>query len=202
MATARPHGRDAVREALIEAAIGCIMDEGLDVSVRHLARRAGVNHGLVHVYFENKQALLSAAIDEIHARSSLELDEAGFPPPDLASRRGGELARAVARIQLDGGEGLGSSNPISTAWKAALSNARPDLDAETIDSMVAMASALGLGWALFADHLSELLGVSAEQRLAIDRQVSELIAELGGLPGAGGAPPNRNSRDPRDRAIE
>ncbi len=179
---ARPFGRDAVREALIEATIECIMEEGLGVSVRRIAERAGVNHGLVHAYFENKQGLLSAAIDAINERASHELDDDGYPPPDLASRRGGELARAIARIQLDSGKDLGSSNPISSAWKTALSTSRPDLTAEEIDTKVATASALGLGWALFADHLGDLLGVDAEQRLALDAHVSSVIADLGGLP--------------------
>ncbi len=178
----RPFGRDAVREALIQATIDFIMEEGLDVSVRRISARARVNHGLVHAYFENKQGLLSAAIDAINERASLEADDEGFPPPDLASRRGGELARAVARIQLDRGKDLGTSNPISAAWRAALANSRPDLTGEQIDTMVATASALGLGWALFADHLCDLLGVGAEQRLTLDAHVSSVIAELGGLP--------------------
>ncbi len=178
----RPFGRDAVRDALIESTIDFIMEEGLDVSVRRIAARAGVNHGLVHMYFENKQGLLSAAVDAINERASDEVDDDGFPPPDLASRRGGELARAVARIQLDRGKDLGSSNPISSAWRAALSSSRPDLSSTQIDTMVATASALGLGWALFADHLSELLGIDSEQRLLLDAHVSSVIADLGGLP--------------------
>lgn len=187
--SARPFGRDAVREALIEATIEFIMDEGLGVSVRRIAERAGVNHGLVHVYFENKQGLLSAAVDAINERASQELDDEGYPPPDLASRRGGELARAIARIQLDSGKDLGSSNPISSAWKTALSRSRPDLAGEEIDTMVATASALGLGWALFADHLGDLLGVDPEQRLALDAHVSAVIADLGGLPWPGPGSP-------------
>ncbi|MEZ5378690.1 MAG: TetR family transcriptional regulator [Acidimicrobiales bacterium] len=179
---ARPFGRDAVCDALIDATIAFIMEEGLDVSIRRIAARAGVNHGLVHAYFENKQGLLSAAVDAINQRASLEVDDDGFPPPDLASRRGGELARAVARIQLDQGKDLGSSNPISSAWRAALASSRPDLTSTEIDTMVATASALGLGWALFADHLSDLLGVDTEQRLALDTHVSSVIAQLGGLP--------------------
>ncbi|MEZ5229932.1 MAG: TetR family transcriptional regulator [Acidimicrobiales bacterium] len=132
---ARPFGRDAVCDALIDATIAFIMEEGLDVSIRRIAARAGVNHGLVHAYFENKQGLLSAAVDAINQRASLEVDDDGFPPPDLASRRGGELARAVARIQLDQGKDLGSSNPISSAWRAALASSRPDLTSTEIDTM-------------------------------------------------------------------
>ncbi len=178
----RPVGREAVMQALIEATIEFIVEEGLDVPVRRIADRAGVNHGLVHAYFENKQGLLSAAADTINHRASLDADIDGFPPPDLASRRGGELAKAVARIQLDGGTDLFSSNPISTAWRAALARTRSDLDGDEIDAMVAMASTLGLGWALFSDHLTNLLDLDPVRRHELDARVAALVAELGGLP--------------------
>jgi AcrR family transcriptional regulator len=178
----RPLGRESVMDALIEATIEFIVEEGLNVSVRRIADRAGVNHGLVHAYFENKQGLLSAAADTINRRASLDADPSGFPPPDLASRRGGELAKAVARIQLDGGKDLFSSNPISTSWRGALARTRPDLSVDEIDTMVATASALGLGWALFSDHLSQLLGLDQVRRDALDAHVADLISELGGLP--------------------
>ncbi len=48
--------------------------------------------------------------------------------------------------------------------------------------MVATASTMGLGWAVFGDHLCASLGVSDEQRSALDQKVTELVAELGGIP--------------------
>ena len=66
----RPLGRDAVREALVLATTELIVERGLSMSVREIAARAGVNHGLVHTYFGSKDGLLSAAFDEINARAA------------------------------------------------------------------------------------------------------------------------------------
>lgn len=182
--TSKPIGKPAVMEALTDATIDLIVEKGLHVSVREIAARAGVNHGLVHTYFGNKEGLLQAAVDEVNRRAGADADDSGFPPPDLATRRGGELAKAVARIRLDAGEDLFSSHPVSSSWKQALARTRSDLTEDEIDTMVATASALGLGWALFADHLCELLGLDEARRAQLDEHVASLTAELGGLPGA------------------
>ncbi len=59
---------------------------------------------------------------------------------------------------------------------------RPELNDDQVDAMVATASTMGLGWAVFGDHLCASLGVSDEQRSALDQKVTELVAELGGIP--------------------
>ena len=168
--------------ALTEAAIDLIVEEGLHVSVRQIAARAGVNHGLIHTYFGSKQGLLSAAADEINRRASEVADPSGFPRPDLAERRGGELAKALARIRLDAAQHLFSSHPVTESWKAALARTQPALRDDEIDTMIATSSALGLGWAMFADHLCELLDLDEARRAELDKNVAALVAELGGIP--------------------
>lgn len=178
----KPLGREAVMGALIEATIALIIEKGLQMSVREIASRADVNHGLVHTYFDSKQGLLAAAADEINRRASAEADDSGFPPPDLAFRRSGALAKAMARIRLDAGGDLFSSHPVSSRWKQALLRTRPETTEEEADTMVATASALGLGWALFADHICEVLDLDDRRRAALDRHMESLVADLGGLP--------------------
>lgn len=178
----KPTGPEAVRQALVEAAIELIVDRGLDVSVRQIAERAGVNHGLVHTYFGSRDGLIRAAADAVNERAGADADELGFPPPDLAQRRNGELAKALARIRLDSGQDLSSSHPVVAGWKRALATTRPDLGDDEVDTMVATASALGLGWAMFADHLADLLELSPSQRAELDKRVTSLVAELGGIP--------------------
>jgi len=60
----RARGREAVREALLAAATELFAERGpAGVSVRDIAARAGVNHGLVHRHFGSKDAVLRAALD-------------------------------------------------------------------------------------------------------------------------------------------
>ncbi len=179
----RPVGRDAVITALTDAAARLIIEQGTHVSVRQIATEAGVNHGLIHAYFGTKQALLIAAFDQINKRASNELDEHGFPPADLAERRGGELARALARMQLDDLGDLFTSHPITESWRAALRSTRPELEDAEIDEMVAVAGTLALGWAVFGDQLCSTLGVVDERRERLDDHIAAVVADFGGLAG-------------------
>ena len=147
----RPIGRNAVRTALIEATIELIVKKGLSMSVREIAARADVNHGLVHTYFGGKDGLITTAFDTISQRGVDELDERGFPPTDLAERRGGEIAKALARAMLDDPTIPFSSHPIISSWRTALAAERPDLERDDLDQRVLIATALALS-------LSEPLG--------------------------------------------
>jgi len=180
----KPAGRDAVMAALVEATSELILEQGVTMSVREIAQRAGVNHGLVHTYFGSKDALVTAAFGSITDRAAAEVDETGFPPPDLAFRRGGEVARALARVMLDVGDDPFPTHPILPAWRRALAADRPGSMGTELDEAVIVAATLGLGWALFANHLCGILGVDAEQADVIEHRVLTLVSEIGGLPGS------------------
>ena len=63
-AAPQARGREAVRAALLTAATELFADRGpARVSVRDIAARAGVNHGLVHRHFGSKDAVLRAVLD-------------------------------------------------------------------------------------------------------------------------------------------
>jgi len=178
----KPKGRDEVRSALIEATIDLIITQGTDVSVRTIAKEAGVNHGLIHTYFGSKRNLISAAFDEVHRRAAEDLRDDGFPTPEIAKGRGGEYARAIARIRLDQVDNPFTSHPVSSSWINALSKHRPDLQADTVVEMVALGSTIGLGWAVFSDYLCELLDIDDDQRLRLDQQITDLVSKIGGIP--------------------
>jgi len=179
---AKPIGREAVSTALIDATISLIIEQGTAVSVREIAARAGVNHGLVHTYFGSKDALVVAAVDEVNRRAGAETDAKGYPAPGLANRRGGELAKVIARMRLDENRDLFTSHPISNRWIEAILTDRPDVDEEEAKMMVASASVVALGWPVFADHICEILDLDVDQRAAISARIDALTAELGGLP--------------------
>ena len=181
----KPAGRDAVTEALIEATSALILERGVTVSVRDIAQRAGVNHGLVHTYFGSKEALISAAFGQLVDRAAAELDDDGFPPADLAFRRGGEVARALARTMLDVTGDPYPRHPILPSWRAALAARRPAATDEELDEAVIVATTLGLGWALFGEHLCGILDVDEEERDAIEQRVLTIMSDIGGIPNTG-----------------
>ena len=61
----------------------------------------------------------------------------------------------------------------------------PDATDAELDEAVIVATTLGLGWALFAEHLCSILDVDEAERDAIDQRVLALISDIGGLPSAG-----------------
>lgn len=178
----RPLGREAVRLALIHAATELIVERGLSVSVRDIAARAGVNHGLVHTYFGSKDALLSAAFDEINARAAAERRPSGYPPRDLAGRRNGEIAKALARVMLDSDHDLFTSHPVTTSWREALEADHPEMSQAEIAERVMLSTTLGLGYALFAEHMAKVLGLDEASRRAVDARVQDLVVEIGMIP--------------------
>ncbi len=62
----KPRGREKVIDALIEAAADLWSKKGIEaVSVREIALHAGVNHGLVHIYFGSKENLVRQTMDRL-----------------------------------------------------------------------------------------------------------------------------------------
>jgi TetR/AcrR family transcriptional repressor of nem operon len=53
------------REALIAAGIAAIAEEGLDVSLDDLCRRAGFTRGAFYVHFEDRDDLLQAVMERV-----------------------------------------------------------------------------------------------------------------------------------------
>ncbi|HYA08335.1 MAG TPA: helix-turn-helix domain-containing protein [Gaiellaceae bacterium] len=70
-------------DRVLEAACECFAEQGVDVSVDEIARRAGVGHGTVFRRFPSKDALLSAVVLRpvreltAAAESALEEPDAG-----------------------------------------------------------------------------------------------------------------------------
>jgi TetR/AcrR family transcriptional regulator, repressor for neighboring sulfatase len=107
----RPRGGDEVSIALIEAAIELFAERGpAAVSVREIATRAGVNHGLVHRHFGSKEGLLSAVLQFLaeglagelrRGRGSSAKRPLG-PRAFRASRKHGAYWRILAHSILQG----------------------------------------------------------------------------------------------------
>src|SRR5713101_4248375 len=104
----RPHGREAVMAAVLDAATTLFATRGpASVSVRDIAAAAGVNHALVHRHFRTTHAVLRAVLErtvrEIAAIAAEITDaRAGIGRLFAASAVQETYWRALARALLDG----------------------------------------------------------------------------------------------------
>src|SRR5438067_4529700 len=74
----RPTGRDEVVQALLDAADRLFATTGPgDVSLRGIAREAGVNHGLVHRHFGTQDDLLDRLLERSARNWTADLEATG-----------------------------------------------------------------------------------------------------------------------------
>lgn len=73
----RPYHHGDLRNALIEAGVRLLMDEGVHaLDLRKVARLAGVSHAAPYRHFQDKQALLMAIVEEGFRKLGLAVAEA------------------------------------------------------------------------------------------------------------------------------
>src|SRR6201995_2115306 len=81
--TAKPMGKEEVVAAVLAAAGELFAEKGpAATSLREVAARAGVNHGLLHRHFGTKRQLLAATLQHL-ADSAMALRESGAPLAQL-----------------------------------------------------------------------------------------------------------------------
>jgi AcrR family transcriptional regulator len=158
----RPYGAEAVRKAVVTAAIDLFARQGpTTVSIRQIAAHAGVNHGLVHRHFGSKEALLTLILDELSAELAAS-DLAVGPDRDgawsrafRATRKQNAYWRILGHLMLEGLP-LPELQPhfplirrMVTATAARQSEGRidPSLDPRAV---TAIGAAFSLGWLMFA----------------------------------------------------
>src|SRR5215470_12157756 len=74
----RPTGRDEVVEALLDAAARLLaVNPPEEVSLRGIAREAGVNHGLVHRHFGTRDDLIDRLLERTARMWTAELEATG-----------------------------------------------------------------------------------------------------------------------------
>ena len=168
----RRRSREHVEDALIAAAADLLGEIGpRAVSVRMIAERAGVNHGLVHHYFGGKAELLRAAMTRLveeHRDFATEKSGGRAVPAPLALAEDQRYLRAVVRAVLDGDEELATTE-LSTGYsipRAALEHLatkrqmlEPDLDTK---AKVAMEMALEMGWAALEPFILAVVDVHGD----------------------------------------
>lgn len=174
----KPVGKDEVVEAVLNAASELFAAKGpTATSIREVATRAGVNHGLVHRHFGSKRQLLAATLQHL-ADSAAAVRESGAAIEELEAAHDLQL-RVMVRSTLDGFpiEELQERKP-GMVW--LLDQIRPG-HADDRDARLATAHAIALqlGWRLMGPSLRAGLGLEdmsdADVRAEVARQIAKFV---------------------------
>jgi len=161
-----PRGKEDVRSALIEAAAELYAHEAAP-SVRAIAARAGVNHGLVHRHFGDKEGLRRAtmeALSEAIAADMPDAEEATALSFDellarafFATKKHERFLRVLLRAYLDG-----EIPPVLSRTFPVVQSLITAGEARGVDGareLVAERVAAGLGWLLFEPFIRQAAGL-------------------------------------------
>jgi AcrR family transcriptional regulator len=167
-----------VGAAILEAATDLFAERGpAATSIRDIAARSKVNHGLVFRHFGTKDQLVGAVLDHLGTNLT-ELLESGAPA-DVVERALDKQMRVMARTVLDGYPAAQLQKRFPNV-APLLNGVRPRHDTE-IGARLAVANALALqlGWRLFAPILRSATGLDeltdAELRQAVDAEVGRIV---------------------------
>lgn len=177
---AAPTGRGQVVAAVLDSAEELFASRGpAATSIRDVAARAGVNHGLVHRHFGNKDQLVGAVLDHLGARLAALIDggAAAEEIEDASERH----ARVVARVILDGFPAAQMQTAFPGAVRLLQHVAAGDGRSQ---SRIAVANAIALefGWQLFGSYLraaTELELSDEEVRNAVRAEIARMLTAAG-----------------------
>jgi AcrR family transcriptional regulator len=173
-----PVGREEVAAAVLAAAADLFAERGPGAtSIRDIAARSKVNHGLVFRHFGAKEQLVGAVLDYL-GQNLTELLETGAPAEDVEAALDRQM-RVMARTLLDGypaGQ-LQTRFPNVAVW---LERVRPRHDSE-LGARLAVANALAfqVGWRLFEPLLRSAVGIDdmtdADLRRAVAAELARIV---------------------------
>jgi len=162
------------------------------LSVRAIADRAGVNHGLVHHYFGGKDALLRAAMERLvheHFDYAMSNSKRQPLPAPLGLVGDPTYLRAVVRAVLDNEMTLASTEitedvsvprNVLSHVASSLGQSEPSLE---VKASVGLGMALEMGWAALEPFIFAVIGAENESdqdelRIAARKLRSRILTEL------------------------
>jgi len=165
-------GKEEVVAAVLEAASELFAEKGpAATSIREVAARAGVNHGLLHRHFGSKRQLLAATLQHL-ADSGARLRESGVPAAQL------EAAQELQALDGFPIEELQKRFPGMERFLEQVRSGHSDEREARL--LAAHAMALQFGWGLMGPTLRAAFGLTnlsdAEIREAIVTQIGKIVA--------------------------
>lgn len=162
------------------------------LSVRAIAERAGVNHGLVHHYFGGKDALLQAAMERLvhsHHDYAMEQSRQQPLPAPLALIGDPTYLRAVVRTVLDNEMSLARTElteDVSVPRNAMLHIAAQhgtDEPSVELKAMMGLGMAMEMGWAALEPFIFSVVAAETREeqeqiRISARRIRSQIMNEL------------------------
>jgi TetR/AcrR family transcriptional regulator, repressor for neighboring sulfatase len=170
-----PLGRAEVVAAVLESAADLFAERGpAATSIRDIAARSSVNHGLIHRHFGSKDGLVGAVLDHLGQRLA-ELLAAGAEGSTIGEAVDRQL-RVLARTSLDG-YSIGELQSRFPTMEVLLDSVRARHSTE-IDARLAAAHtiALQLGWCLFGDFLRASSGLEDLDDRTFARSIGSTVA--------------------------
>ena len=185
----KPHGREEVMEAVLNAAEALFSKYGVSgVSFRDIAAKANVNHGLIHRHFGSKENLRKAIQDRLSEKIREEIGtptEArdGFKRGFSALQNQPNYWKFMARTFLDGQfEGdVQTDFPYVRAMAYLVEQAqkesalRDDIDPRVI---VAGAFSMGLGMMVFEKYILQGAGFDEEDQDEARQKIVSIWMDL------------------------
>lgn len=184
--TAPPASADASSgPALLRSAVELFAASGpATVSVRDIARHAGVNQGLIYRHFGSKNALLAEAIEQGSSDLFPAAQATGgfdFDAMSQLMHHGSPAPRLIARTLVDDVD-ISAVRTQFTVLRSLLDALPPrptgTAPVDLTDPRVAVAATAGmaLGSVIWGDHLRRTLGLSASD--GVEAAVADLARHL------------------------
>lgn len=183
----RTHNRQATCDAILDATAEIITEKGLDgFTISEIGRRAEVNRALIYHYYQNRENLVTHAIDRIMERYNIEessLSGEGVARTARSYIEHPEIGRFVFQLLLSGrpllriGERLREQIAhVESLMHQQFPNA--DVDEDPSFSILILAASC-YAWSFAREELASVIGLSVEE--ADERFVAAVsrISELG-----------------------
>jgi TetR/AcrR family transcriptional regulator, repressor for neighboring sulfatase len=172
-----PLGRDEVVAAVLESAADLFAERGpAATSIRDIATRSSVNHGLIHRHLGSKDNLVGAVLDHLgqHLAQLLADGAEGEKVGAAVDRQ----LRVLAHASLDGYP-IGELQSRFPTMELLLDSVRPR-HATELDARLAAAHtiALQLGWCLFGGFLRASTGLEGLDDRTFARSVGKTVARI------------------------